>query len=191
MLGAALLLAAGGSLAWRGRARALKRRRHFNPYIAGAPVLDDNLFFGREQLVDRILQTVHNNSLLLHGERRIGKTSLQHHLKKRLQGVSDSEYEFHPVLIDLQGFRKTASFRTLAEDIFQELGPLLGGLELSDVGAGAQYGYRDLVRDLRAILRTLAQRSSKRIKLVLLIDEVDELNDYDPRINQRHCAACS
>ena len=28
-------------------------------------------------------------------------------------------------------------------------------------------------------------RGSRKIKLVLLIDEVDELNDYDPRINQK------
>jgi hypothetical protein len=34
-------------------------------------------------------------------------------------------------------------------------------------------------------LRTLDRRTSKKVKLVLLIDEVDELNDYDPRINQK------
>ncbi|MEE9562490.1 MAG: hypothetical protein V3W50_05430, partial [Thermoanaerobaculia bacterium] len=31
----------------------------------------------------------------------------------------------------------------------------------------------------------LKKKSSKKVKLVLLIDEVDELNDYDPRINQK------
>src|SRR5207249_8484596 len=46
-------------------------KRRFNPYIAGAPVLDNDLFLGRDALVDRILQTVHNNSILLYGERRI------------------------------------------------------------------------------------------------------------------------
>ncbi|MEE8524761.1 MAG: hypothetical protein V3T72_12575, partial [Thermoanaerobaculia bacterium] len=72
---AAAVLALAGALGWRRvqRRRRLRRRR-FNPYIAGAPVLDEDLFFGREGLIDRILQTVHNNSLLLHGERRIGKT---------------------------------------------------------------------------------------------------------------------
>jgi len=49
----------------------------------------------------------------------------------------------------------------------------------------ADYGYRELVADLRRVLKVLKERSSKQVKLVLLIDEVDELNAYDPRINQR------
>jgi tetratricopeptide (TPR) repeat protein len=73
-----------------GRRRQLMKRR-FNPFIAGAPVLDTDMFFGREQLVERILQTIHNNSLLLYGERRIGKTSLQHHLRRRLLQLEDPE----------------------------------------------------------------------------------------------------
>jgi hypothetical protein len=47
------------------------------------------------------------------------------------------------------------------------------------------YAYREFVRDVRAVLKTLKMRTSKKVKLVLLIDEVDELNDYDPRINQK------
>ena len=145
-------------------------------------MLDENLFFGRQDLVDRILQTVHNNSLLLYGERRIGKTSLQHHLKKRLSELRDPQYEFFPVYIDLQGTPEDKFFSTLADDIFLELGPQLDGLEATESDA---YGYRELVRDLRQVLKTLAAKNEKKIKLVLLIDEVDELNDYDPKINQK------
>jgi tetratricopeptide (TPR) repeat protein len=172
--------------AWARRARRRRRlvSRRFNPYIAGAPVLDRRLFFGRDQLVERILQTIHNNSLLLYGERRIGKTSLQHHLKRRLQRLEDPVYDFHPVYVDLQGTPEERFFATLAEDVFGELGPVLGDLTPSaELDSG--YGYRELVRDLRNVIKTLEASSSKRIKLVLLIDEVDELNDYDPRINQR------
>ena len=39
--------------------------------------------------------------------------------------------------------------------------------------------------DLRVVLDALARQTRKRVKLVLLIDEVDELNAYDPRVNQR------
>jgi hypothetical protein len=170
--------------------RARRRRqlvsRRFNPYIAGAPVLDRRLFFGRDQLVDQILQTIHNNSLLLYGERRIGKTSLQHHLRKRLKRLEDPLYDFYPVYIDLQGTPEEKFFATLGEDVFNELAPVLGELRPSaDFGEGSTYGYRELVRDLRAVIKALEARSSKQVKLVLLIDEVDELNDYDPRINQR------
>ena len=190
----AAVLALAGAIAWRRhrrRQRLLKRR--FNPYVAGAPVLDEDLFMGRDQLVDRILQTVHNNSLLLYGERRIGKTSLQHHLKKRLLQLDDPEYEFFPVYIDLQGTPEDKFFATLAEDTFHELEPLLDGLEPGRAGGGQTQGvredkpytHRDLVRDLRGVIKKLKARAKKKVKLVLLIDEVDELNEYDPKINQK------
>jgi hypothetical protein len=142
------------------------------------------MFFGRRNLVDRILQTIHNNSLLIYGERRIGKTSIQHQLKKRLRALEDPRYEFYPVYIDLQGTPETRFFQTIAEDIFQELAPVLDGLRPGTDISG-DYAYREFVRDVRAVLKTLKMRTSKKVKLVLLIDEVDELNDYDPRINQK------
>ncbi|HXV59723.1 MAG TPA: ATP-binding protein [Vicinamibacteria bacterium] len=183
----ALLLGFGGLLYGRRaqkRERLLKRR--FNPYVAGAPVLDENLFFGRARLIDRILQTIHNNSLLLYGERRIGKTSIQHQLKKRLERLDDPIYDFYPVYIDLQGTPEDRFFRTLADDIFHDLAPVLDGLEApAAVEGGTGYTYRDFVRDIHRILKRLKEKSSKRVKLVLLIDEVDELNDYDPKINQK------
>jgi tetratricopeptide (TPR) repeat protein len=167
------------------RRRQLMKRR-FNPYIAGAPVLDTEMFFGREQLIERILQTIHNNSLLLYGERRIGKTSLQHHLRRRLQQLDDPNYEFFPVYVDLQGTPESQFFATLAEDVFHELKPLLDGMRPGDgLDADADYGYRELVADLRRVIKVLEKKTSKSVKLVLLIDEVDELNAYDPRINQR------
>jgi tetratricopeptide (TPR) repeat protein len=173
---------------WASRARRRRRllQRRFNPYIAGAPVLDSEMFFGREFLVERILQTIHNNSLLLHGERRIGKTSLQHHIRRRLLQLDDPQYAFHPVYIDLQGTPESQFFSTVADDVFHELEPLLDGMRPGeDLDPGADYGYRELVGDLRKVIKALTSKSDKQVKLVLLIDEVDELNAYDPRINQR------
>jgi hypothetical protein len=173
-----------GALTLRSHRRRQLRRRRFNPYVAGSPVLDGSLFFGREQLLDRILQTLHNNSLLLHGERRIGKTTLQHQLKKRLESLDDPSFEFYPVYIDLQGTPEDRFFATLAEEVFEELGPRLAGLEPSMPLSGG-YGYREFVTDLRRIVKRLLATAAKQVRLVLLIDEVDELNSYDPRINQK------
>jgi hypothetical protein len=170
---------------WRAyKRRAELRRRKFNPYVAGAPVMNAAMFFGRRQLVDRILQTIHNNSLLLYGERRIGKTSIQHQLKRRLLEIDDPYFDFHPVYIDLQGTPQEQFFWTIARDIAEDLTPALAGLAITEA-APANYGYRELIGDLRTVIRDLQGRSSKTVKLVLLIDEVDELNEYDPRINQR------
>jgi len=185
---ALLLLAAGVAIAvplWRSnRRRTELRRRKFNPYVAGAPVMNDDMFFGRRQLVARILQTIHNNSLLLYGERRIGKTSIQHQLKRRLLDIDDPHFAFYPVYIDLQGTPQEQFFWTIARDIAEELAPTLDGLAITE-SMPSDYGYRDLLGDLRLIITYLQEKSPKTAKLVLLIDEVDELNEYDPRINQR------
>jgi hypothetical protein len=168
----------------RERRRRRLRRRRFNPYVAGAPVLDEALFFGREQLLARILETLHNNSLLLYGERRIGKTTLQHQLKRRLEALDDPGYDFYPVYVDLQGTPERRFFATLGEEIFDELGPVLDGLEPASASFD-DYAYRDLARDIRAVLKRLRERGPKCVRLVLLIDEVDELNAYDPKVNQK------
>ena len=161
----AIVLAAVVASSGLVRARRKRRlhQRRFNPYMAGAPVLDEKLFFGREQLLEKILQTLHNNSLLLHGERRIGKTSLQHQLKKRLEALRDPVYDFYPVYIDLQGTPEELFFATLGEEIFEELAGVLDGFEPSSPFS-SDYTYRDLVADLREILKRLRRREPTSLK---------------------------
>ena len=175
-----------GLLLWRRRERRRRLRRRFNPYIAGGPVFEEDLFFGREALLQRILQTIHTNSLLLHGERRIGKTSILHQLRRRLERMEDPEYRFHPVYVDLQGTPEEKFFATLADQIFDTLAPL-AELPARPPALSRETGYshHELGREIHDLLRALQERSAKRVKLVLLIDEVDELNHYDPRVNQR------
>jgi tetratricopeptide (TPR) repeat protein len=175
-------VAAGLLVRGRRRSRLLKRR--FNPYVAGAPVLDDDLFVGRESLISRILETIHHNSVLIYGERRIGKTSLLHHLKRRLEALQDPAYEFFPVFIDLEGTAQEDFFATMAADLFDELGPRLPGVTGPTPAEDGSYGYRELVRDLSRVARGLAGTTDRKVKIVLLMDEVDQLNSYHPRVNQ-------
>jgi tetratricopeptide (TPR) repeat protein len=72
----------------------------FNPYIAGPPVSGEK-FYGRDDLFDFIrdaLKAADNHIILLHGQRRVGKSSVLHHLKERIL----PEEGHLPVLIDLQ-----------------------------------------------------------------------------------------
>jgi hypothetical protein len=186
--GVVLLLpggALGAALTLRARHRRERLRRRFNPYVAGGPVFDEELFFGREPLIQRILQTIHTNSLLLYGERRIGKTSILHQLCRRLEVLDDPEYRFVPAYVDLQGTPEERFFATLADQIFDALAVRGIGSGRQPALARADYGHHELVRELRQAVRALQSHSDKRIKLVLLIDEVDELNHYDPRVNQK------
>ncbi len=73
-----------------------------NPYIAGSPVKDSAMFFGRDDVYAWIRQHLRgeyqDNALVLFGERRAGKTSVLYHMAEQL---GDETYV--PVLIDLQG----------------------------------------------------------------------------------------
>ena len=72
-----------------------------NPYIAGAPVVESRMFFGREDVFSWIERSLSgqfvNHILVLHGQRRVGKTSVLKHLANRLPK------SFIPIFIDLQG----------------------------------------------------------------------------------------
>ncbi len=166
------------------RRRAIRRR--FNPYIAGAPVLEDEMFFGREKLTQRLLNVLHHNSLMITGERRIGKTTFLYHLKKVLTADEGSDYRFFPVFVDLQGVPEHGFFHALMSDVVEALGLTPATREsLRFLPQPDSYDGRDFSHDLQRVIEELKGRTEKKVKLALLIDEVDVLNEYSERINQR------
>ena len=185
VLGASLGLLGLGFAAQRFRRRqALKRR--FNPYIAGAPVMDDAMFFGRQKLLTRLLNVLHHNSLMITGERRIGKTTFLYHLRRVLTEDEGSEYRFFPVLIDLQGVPETQFFPALISDILEGLGASLATREAVRFRPGVErYDGRDFSHDVQIVLAELKAKTDRKVKLALLIDEVDVLNEYSESVNQR------
>jgi hypothetical protein len=100
-------------LAWRGGSKGLAIKagvsneregqvnNAINPYIAGSPVRDPSMYFGREHVFESIhrclVESVPTQVVVVHGQRRAGKTStlyqLAHHLPEH----------YVPVLVDLQG----------------------------------------------------------------------------------------
>lgn len=73
-----------------------------NPYIAGSPVKDAAMFFGREDVYAWLRQHLRgayqDNAIVLYGERRSGKTSVLYQMKDKL-----GDPLYIPVLLDLQG----------------------------------------------------------------------------------------
>jgi tetratricopeptide (TPR) repeat protein len=178
------LLGAGLVVQHARRRRALHRR--FNPYIAGAPVMADNMFFGRRKLLNRILNVLHHNSLMITGERRIGKTTFLYHLKKALENDEGTEYKFFPVFTDLQGVPEQGFFHAVMSDVVDSLGLSAATMNTLRFRIDDEsYDGRDFSHDLQRVVEDLKTRTPRRVKLALLIDEVDVLNDYSERINQR------
>jgi hypothetical protein len=82
-----------------------------NPYIAGAPIVEARMFFGREDVFDWIQNSLTgryaDHTLVLHGQRRVGKTSVLKQLGNRLPN------KYIPVFFDLQGRTHTTLDRFL------------------------------------------------------------------------------
>ncbi len=82
-----------------------------NPYIAGAPVTEQRMFFGREDIFQWIENSIAgqfaDHILVIHGQRRVGKTSVLKQLGNRLPK------RFVPVFFDLQGRTHTSLDRFL------------------------------------------------------------------------------
>lgn len=176
-------------------------RRGFNPYISGEPVRREEMFFGRHDLLDRIVSTLHNNSIMIHGERRIGKTTLLYQLANALRQVHDEEYWFLPVMIDLEGTTEQQLFTQLMEEILQVVGQLpdlpnaglLDDLLFHSTGgasATGQYTDREFGRDLRQVVRLLEAycreyAGGKQVRLILLLDEGDTLSQFNHLYQQQ------
>lgn len=158
---------------WLRRRRALRRR--FNPYVVGTPVFDGSLLFGREQLTTRILALLASRSVRLTGERRIGKTSFLHHLRNAL--VSREVRGFFPVFVDLEGVTAQRLSRVLMEETVETLALQPRRLGLRVDGRHDGYEARDLVHDVKRVVRDLRERTGAEARLVFLVDEVDVLPD--------------
>jgi len=82
-----------------------------NPYIAGAPVTEARMFFGREDVFQWIENSIAgqyaDHILVIHGQRRVGKTSVLKQLGNRLPK------RYIPVFFDLQGRTHTTLVRFL------------------------------------------------------------------------------
>lgn len=173
--------------------------RGFNPYISGEPVRRDDMFFGRRALLQRIVDTLHSNSIMIHGERRIGKTSLLLNLMTALREVNDPEYWFVPVYIDLEGTPQEAFFQLLVDEVLSnvdalqnaatEITPKLQELRYY-TKLDNSYSDRDFNRDLNRITEVLEEYGDqhdpgKQLRLILLIDEMDVMGSYDRLIQQQ------
>jgi len=180
---------------WSTIARARMGRQavehRFNPYIAGNPIRENHMFYGRQSLLSEIEATLFRNSLLLHGERRIGKTSLLYQLVQRLEIKQDEHYRYIPIYVDLEGTPESEFFHRIMESVLETLVAPLDGmpgvekLRYLIPDTEESYGDRDFRRDLRDIVEYLNRYYHQQPRLVLLLDEADILNAYHPLTQQQ------
>jgi hypothetical protein len=162
-----------------------------NPYNYHVPVRTDSMFFGREDVVARLLNglraPVPISAAILAG-RRCGKTSLLWKLSRALSanGDGDGGRRFVPCYLDLQGGRPLASvsdFFLWALEILGETWETWEDLEPRSVEnmLTAYYLERLSKGPVDAFSHALRHflRKVKRVRLVLIVDESDRLFDVD------------
>lgn len=137
-----------------------------NPFVAGNSVGNTPAFVGRADVfarVDDFLRKPAETGLLLFGQRRIGKTSILHHLRARLPGVGP----WRPVFFDLQG-RASASIDQIVGALATAIASALK-IPAPMLGAAPQQEFADSW--LPAVLAALPAEG----RVVLLLDEFDVL----------------
>lgn len=147
------------------------------------------MFFGRAGLLLRILNVLHQNSVMICGERRMGKTSVLYQLADLMRRSEDPEWVFIPVYVDLEGTPQHRFFRCLMDAIWGTFQVYAMGrtprLRLTEPGR-AEYTDREFMADLRQLLDLLKEVAAPRkLRVVLLLDEIDVVGGYDSVIQQQ------
>ena len=142
-------------------------RKIRNPYIIGKPVKDKKMFYGRERLLNRIVESFkgryQTNPIFLSGQRRTGKTSILFHLKEKFK------HEFFPVSFDaLEIFGKKSFYEDLMEKIVTELG--FTDVEIPDIEHDP---FNLFINEFYVKLK----RRLNGKDIVLMIDEYQRIDD--------------
>lgn len=151
---------------------------HTNPYVAGAPVTDQRMFFGREDVFTWIEQNIggqfSDNMLVIHGQRRVGKTSV---LKQLGNYISD---KYIPVFFDFQGRTHTTInkflyrlAREIVRTLTREHGIDIPRPDNATFEQDAEYFADTFIPKVREALVDK--------KLVLVFDEFDTLEERTSR----------
>jgi AAA domain len=147
------------------------------PYVTGTPLRSGEMFVGRQDVFDfvgeHLLGTYQNNVIVLHGQRRTGKTSILYRLQEVLAGTHIA------VLVDMQGkaARGMADFLyALSDDIAYALEnhnpPIVVELpDRAEFETAPEFTFRS--RFLRSVVAALDQAGS--LNLLLMFDEFEDL----------------
>lgn len=137
-----------------------------NPYVVGNSVGGSAAFVGRDDILQEVYSILKNhqqNTILLHGQRRIGKTSILRELEDKLLETGN----YRPIFFDLLGKAHYS-----VEQVIQELANKIA--EMFKKG-NPQLGETPKTYFQKTWLPNLLK--NEETSLVLLFDEFDALDD--------------
>jgi GTP diphosphokinase / guanosine-3',5'-bis(diphosphate) 3'-diphosphatase len=158
----------------------LDKRPH-NPYTL-RQIRDQGMFFGRDHEIDQVIQQINEGQkfIILYGQKRIGKTSLLHHLAENLL---PQECDVLPVPFDAHSL---APFNTVSFlfGLAEATTPLLGNyLKQAEIKKELRIRENDLQSDPFGTFALWVRQVQKRLqgtKLLFMIDEFTRAEEeYD------------
>jgi len=158
-----------------------------NPFDFARPVRDPAMFFGRREIRNEVLEGVRQGaSFAIIGGTRIGKTSLLFHVRNNLlEGMKGLQSTvIGPVFLSTHEFPRlsqVAIYRRIVEEFRRTLA-IPGSME--DWQGGVRLFSPTLVEDdafnaFRQALETVLQAHDVDRRIVIMIDEIDELSRYE------------
>ena len=156
----------------------------YAPFAEGGPVDDPEMFFGRDELLNRLETSLRSRSgrksIVMFGQKRAGKSSMIEHLRRRLAESDD----ILPVSFSLQEMASDLSEAALLHRIVQGISEALEDLrlqgrdvpELSPPRIDEMHSNATLrfLQVMSGLVREMSQRSTG-FHIVLLIDEFTEI----------------
>ncbi|NES00425.1 MAG: ATP-binding protein, partial [Symploca sp. SIO1B1] len=146
-----------------------------NPYIVGSAIADPKAFFGRSKLFQFVEDNLTQGErvILLHGQRRIGKSSV---LLQIPHFVASEKFVFIPFDLQNKGQLSLSKvLHLLSEAIIKHLNLNLDATQLPKELDFATEPSIFSQNFLPKIYRLLGQKN-----MVLMLDEFDALNNYEP-----------
>jgi len=179
----------GGGYVVIGRHRRARRlavwRKGADPYVVGDVIEEPEQFYGREDALTELIRALEaGNHVALYGERRIGKTSLLHQLAHRLRQMTDAPYQYVPAFVSVQIVPEARFFYALMSAIAKAAGAYTGPLNLLMDERPDRFDSLDLADDLEVLVAALQRVNHRPPRIVLLLDEADRMNDYDPHTQE-------
>lgn len=154
----------------------------YAPYAQGSIVDNEEMFYGRDDLLRRLTELVHGSptlkSLVIYGQKRTGKSSVLYHLERTFKPpVIPIRFSLGEIISDL-------TFPNLLYLIIQEIDTRLSRLRVDEPTGPSRPSYDDICRlpELtfheylkRVQLHLVDALSGQQPRLMLLIDEFSYL----------------
>lgn len=169
-----------------------KKKIYPNPYIAGNPIRSREIFFGRKdvfQFIGNKLRSQMNVTIVLHGERRTGKTSILYQIENGKLGK-----EFFPVYMDMQEMARVNEIEFFAK-ITEKIVESLTRNGILDFASTSHFGINELVKDYRVepnpyqVFNRFLDILSNVLKEKYLLLMLDEYEILEKKMQNKHLSS--